>query len=223
MPARRRPQTRSVFVNCPFDQDYKDLFNALVFAVHDCGFYVRCALEIETGALRFQTICDLIRACRYGIHDLSRTQLDPESGLPRFNMPLELGLFLGAREFGPARTSQKVSLVLDTERFRYQQFCSDLAGVDIVAHANQPRGIVHAVRNWLRANPAGRSRQAEPEILPDGDVIFERYEQFLTALPDICKDRRLGRDHRSLQFPDYVDLVEGWLLENNWRPTGRQV
>jgi len=57
---------RAVFANCPFDQDYKDLFSALVFAVHDCGFYVRCALEIEAGALRFQTICDLIRACRYG-------------------------------------------------------------------------------------------------------------------------------------------------------------
>lgn len=122
MPARRRPQARSVFVNCPFDRDYKDLFNALVFGIHDCGFYVRCALEIHTGQLRFQTICNLIRACRYGIHDLSRMH----------------------------------------------------------------------------------------------------YEQFLNALPDICKDRRLGRDHRSLPFPDCVYLVEGWLLENSWRPSGSQ-
>ena len=82
MPARRRPQARSVFVNCPFDREYKDLFNALVFAVHDCGFFVRCALEINAGQLRLQTICNLIRACRYGIHDLSRTQLGPDNRLP---------------------------------------------------------------------------------------------------------------------------------------------
>ena len=73
MPAARRSAARSVFINCPFDQAYKRLFDALVFAVHDCGFYVRCALEFPAGELRFQTICQLIRQCRYGIHDLSRT------------------------------------------------------------------------------------------------------------------------------------------------------
>lgn len=29
-----------VFINCPFDDDYKPLFDAVVFAVHDCGFRV---------------------------------------------------------------------------------------------------------------------------------------------------------------------------------------
>jgi len=32
-------------------------------------------------------------------HDISRTELN-EHSLPRFNMPLELGLFLGASRFG---------------------------------------------------------------------------------------------------------------------------
>ncbi len=28
----------NVFLNCPFDSAYKQLFDAMVFAVYDCGF-----------------------------------------------------------------------------------------------------------------------------------------------------------------------------------------
>jgi hypothetical protein len=220
MPTSRRARpTRSVFVNCPFDPDYKALFNALVFAVHDCVFVARCALEFsDSGQLRFQKICQLIRECRYGIHDLSRTQLDPEHQLPRFNMPLELGLFLGAREFGEPRRHQKACLVLDTHKYRYQVFCSDLAGVDIEAHDNRPSKLVGAACDWLQvqANQYGSLRRREPEILPDGKVIFERYEAFLEELPALCRAKR--RDPRTLIFPVYVALVESRLLANPWQP-----
>ena len=42
--------------------------------------------------LRLLKILCIIGECRLGIHDISRTELDAASGLPRFNMPLELGL-----------------------------------------------------------------------------------------------------------------------------------
>jgi hypothetical protein len=32
----------NVFINCPFDEQYKPLFEALVFAVFDCGFRALC-------------------------------------------------------------------------------------------------------------------------------------------------------------------------------------
>jgi hypothetical protein len=86
----------SVFVNCPFDRAYKSLFEAIVFAVFDCGFQPRCALENEdAGQVRMEKVFDLIGACRFAINDLSRADLDSETNLPRFNMPLELGVFLG--------------------------------------------------------------------------------------------------------------------------------
>lgn len=37
-----------VFINCPFDPEYRSVLDALVFVVHDCGFRVRCALEVAT-------------------------------------------------------------------------------------------------------------------------------------------------------------------------------
>ena len=98
----------NVFLNCPFNSAYKQLFDALVFAVHDCGFIARCALEEEDGSqVRIDKIYDIIADCRYGIHDISRTELDATSGLPRFNMPLELGVFLGSKEIWYRRTKKK--------------------------------------------------------------------------------------------------------------------
>ena len=49
----------------------------------------------DGGQTRIDKIFALIEQCRYGIHDLSPTELDAVNNLPRFNMPLELGLFLG--------------------------------------------------------------------------------------------------------------------------------
>ena len=51
----------SVFVNCPFDEEYEELFDAIVFAVHDCGFVARCALEaIDSGEARIDKILAII-------------------------------------------------------------------------------------------------------------------------------------------------------------------
>ena len=70
----------------------------MVFTVLRSGFIPRCALELDDGSdNRFDKICRIIAECRLGIHDISKTELDAKSKLPRFNMPLELGLFLAAK------------------------------------------------------------------------------------------------------------------------------
>ena len=91
----------NVFINCPFDRAYEPTLHAIVFAIIQCGYTVRCALEtIDTGQTRIDKILKLIGECRFGVHDLSRVQRDEPNNLPRFNMPFELGLFLAARHFG---------------------------------------------------------------------------------------------------------------------------
>lgn len=84
----------SVFVNCPFDAEYRPLFQGIVFAVYDCGYVARSALEVDDSSeVRIEKIAKIIASCRVGIHDISRTTLDPGTSLPRFNMPMELGTF----------------------------------------------------------------------------------------------------------------------------------
>ena len=88
----------SVFINCPFDDEYLPIFRAIVFTVAASGFVPRCTLEHEDGSqVRIEKIYRLIQKSAFGIHDVSRTGLDADNQLPRFNMPLELGVFLGAK------------------------------------------------------------------------------------------------------------------------------
>ena len=99
---------RDIFINCPFTSDYTPFFEAITFATIYCGFSPRCALETDDASEnRFQKICDIIADCRLGIHDISNTKLDRNNRLPRFNMPLELGLFLGAKRFGTKSLKSK--------------------------------------------------------------------------------------------------------------------
>ncbi len=188
-----------VFINCPFDGEYRPMFEALVFAVHDCGFVARCALEFEDGSqVRIDKIQGLIKICRLGIHDISRTELDDTWKLPRFNMPLELGLFLGAKRYGTGDQRKKLALILDREPFRYQKYCSDIAGQDIRAHQGDPHEAVKIVRNWLR----NASVASGNVVIPSGSVMVERYERFQRALPSMCDRLQLDRDE--LIFNDYT-------------------
>jgi hypothetical protein len=200
---RSADSARNVFINCPFDDRYRPLFHAAVFAVVDCGFEPRCALEVDDGSeVRIDKVCDLIAECRFGIHDLSRTELDSRSKLPRFNMPLELGLFIGAKRFGGALHRRKNCLILDTEPYRYQAFISDIGGQDIRAHGGDHRRLITAVRDWLRAS----SRRAS---LPGGAEIFARFKHFQAALPGICRRLRLEVDE--ITFLDLLAAIATWL------------
>lgn len=198
----------NVFINCPFDDLYDPLFNAIVFAVHDIGFRPRCSKEASNaGQFRLTKIMDIISECKYSIHDLSRTELDTESGLPRFNMPLELGLDLGCKRYGRPYQKEKVCLILDIEPFRYQKFISDISGQDIFGHNGNDAEVIEIIRNWLRL-------EIDPRIfiVPGGARIFERYQAFLNHLPSYCA--QYGYNPKNMQFVDFSLSVAEWLVAN---------
>jgi hypothetical protein len=118
-----------VFINCPFDAQYRPLFEAIVFAVLDCNFRPRCSLEIDDASeVRIDRIFKIIAACRFAIHDISRTEVTGASGLPRFNMPLELGMFMAAKRFGAGKHKQKESLASKEAFLACSRLVEDLDG-----------------------------------------------------------------------------------------------
>jgi hypothetical protein len=195
-----------VFINCPFDHTYKPIFDAIVFAVHDLGFVARSALEIDDGSeVRLTKIERIIEECRYGIHDISNVALDANTGLPRFNMPLELGLFFGCKRFGDERQRKKVCIILDSEPYRYRQCISDISGQDIHSHGGTHAQAIIKVRNWLAA-------ASKPKFRPGGAEIVERYNRFLNDLPALCT--ALHRQPDDLTFGDLSETIETWLQTN---------
>lgn len=197
------PQVQQVFINCPFDDQYQSLFEAITFTVFVCGFQPRCALEMDDGSqTRIEKIFKIIEDCKYGIHDISKTELDSTNHLPRFNMPLELGIFLGAKRFGQDEQREKVCLILDRESYRYQKFISDISGQDIRAHGDNHGAAISIVRNWLR--------KVVPSLsLPGGESIGDRYVFFRREFPSLCRSLQLSPEE--LTFPDYLWILKIWL------------
>ncbi len=118
-------------------------------------------------------------------------------------MPLELGLFLGAQEYGTGIQKWKRSLVLDAEPYRYQKFCSDIAGQDIRAHNNQVPQVISAVRSMLATALNGEAS------LPGAAKIRERYGRFRAELPGFCRDLHVRPSE--LQFVELRSMILGWL------------
>ena len=142
---------RDVFINCPFDAEYKPLFYAIVFTVIRSGFRARFALETDDASEnRFAKICSIIKDCRYGVHDISRTEADGNPPLPQFNMPLELGVFLGAKSYGGPAQKNKRCIIFDRERYRFQRYISDIAGQDIHSHEGSEQKLIEELATWLR-------------------------------------------------------------------------
>jgi hypothetical protein len=124
-------------------------------------------------------------------------------------MPLELGIFLGAKRFGKGRDEGKLCLILDRQGDRYQKYCSDIAGQDICAHQNRVEGAVKGVRNWLSSQLTGRNIQ-----VPGGTTIVNRFLRFRGQVPALCMALQL--DSRELLFNEYTNLVTSWLGANPW-------
>jgi len=201
---RAKPQRdRSVFINCPFDEAYKPLLRAGCFTILACGFAPRCALDLsDSGAIRLDQIVKMIADCDYSIHDVSRVELDAESNLPRFNMPLELGADLGLRLRGPKIQRRRKTLVLDAEKHRYDVMLSDISGMDIESHGSSEQELVLRVRDWLNINQRGGNR-----VLPGAVAILSDYDAFGKIAPDILGPLRLDRLDQ-LHHVDYLHVVE---------------
>jgi hypothetical protein len=206
MPGRRESVAASVFINCPFDNQYWPIFEAVVFTVVACGFTPRCALqELDSGTVRLTKIQRIIRGCRFGIHDLSRVELAAANSLPRFNMPFELGLDIAAKAFGVGPVRRKQFLILDSAPYRYQQFISDISGQDIRCHDGSPDRAIDIVRNWLR--DASRRRLLGPV------AIKRQFAQFVQWLPENCERNRF--DRTDLLFIEYVEMARQWIVTSN--------
>jgi len=157
---------------------------------------------MNSAQVRLDKITELICNSRYSIHDLSRTDPDKHYSLPRFNMPLELGITFGCRSFGTSQHRRKTLLILDKKRYRYQKFVSDISGQDISPHFNRPIKAVEAIRDWLRTE-SGFSD------IPGPEYIMRRYQIFRGELPRIAK--LVNLNYKRLTFVDYCSMIYKWL------------
>jgi hypothetical protein len=149
-----------VFLNIPYDEKFRRLFLAYITGLIHLGLDPHTTIEIPGGQNRFDKIFDLIRSCRYSIHDLSRVELDrnPPFTTPRFNMPFELGLAVGSAKLAD---SPHMWFVFETRNRRVSKSLSDLSGTDVNIHHGTVEGVMRELCNaFVRQSPSERASVA---------------------------------------------------------------
>jgi hypothetical protein len=195
----------NVFINCPFDDEYASIMEAMIFTIIDCGFIPMTAKDLTAnGDERLKNIFKLINDSKYLINDISKIETDKKTKLPRFNMPIELGICIGAREYGDDYHKEKNLLLLENKQFESKKYASDLSGIDCRYHNNDYKKAIHCIRDWLNNFVDGK-------ILPGGDHIENKYEEFLEKLPSIAK--RLHQTASKLTHRDKLYIMNEYLKE----------
>lgn len=199
----------SVFINCPYDDDFREIFDAIVFATVSCGFFPRSA--VESGSVsqpRMERISQAIGSAKYSIHDLTRCTGVGQANLARFNMPLELGMAIreGHASVDPATTHDWMALI--PHGHAYRNFLSDLAGYDPVEYGGTSESVVPAVMSWLATRP-------DAVATPHPRVVINALPEFWATRKRLNADW-CGREPwhavvlTALECAQRCELIDGW-------------
>lgn len=152
----------TVFLNIPYDGQFRRLYLAYISGLIHLGLKPCATLEIPGGQNRLDKILDLIRSCRYSIHDLSRVQLDRNPpATPRFNMPFELGLAVASAKLNSAPHDW---FVFETLHRRASKSLSDLGGTDPNIHHGTIEGVMRELCNAF-IRQSSPDRFSVPEMM----------------------------------------------------------
>ena len=197
--------SKSVFINCPFDDEYFPLLRPLLFTILHLGYIPRIASErSDSGEQRIQKICELIKASKFSIHDISRLKLRNKNELSRLNLSFELGIDFGCRLFNVGNTHNKIFLILEKEKYLFRSALSDISGVDIKSHDNNPEELIRQIRNWFVENELKTAKSAS--------TIWDDFNQFMADFFQQRKNEGFSdRDLQMMPIPEFVDFVEKWL------------
>lgn len=197
---------RSVFVNCPFDEEFAPLLEAMLFCVVRAGLAPRLASErLEAGESRLEKILELIESCKYSIHDLSRAVATEAGEIFRMNMPFELGLDMGRRRAPDTETNDKKFLIFELKPYELKRGLSDIAGADVEFHRNDFQLVLKKLRDFLRVE-AGCE-------LPGATALKDEYALFLGWMTE----KKIHEGHteaEALELPtqERLDEMHKWML-----------
>ena len=195
---------KQVFINCPFDDEYKPLLRCLLFVIHYYGYKPSLTLDTDKAALRLELIKQKIAAADYSIHDLSRIQASAADEYYRLNMPFELGLAYGLK-LGGGDTGK--ILILEEKHYSYQKGLSDIAGMDIHSHGGSAEKLVTILHDWILTNGLSADKSAPRRI-------WQRYNVFQSDLADEMKARGYEYDDEtaanSIAMSEYIEFLKAW-------------
>lgn len=181
----------------------------MLFTIVYFGFNPRLASErSDSLEQRIEKILALIKECKYSIHDLSRLKAEKANDIFRLNMPFELGIEYGCRRISTNYLKKKRTLILERRLYDIKKALSDLNGVDINNHNNQPAKIVQVLQHWFIETVD----LAEPH---SPSVIWDRFNEFSYDFYLRRKDEGYSKgDLKMMPVPQYIRFIKRWIDSN---------
>jgi hypothetical protein len=192
----------SVFINCPFDTTYiNDLLKPMIYVVLKNGLSPRLSLEVsDSGQIRLEKITEIIKSCKYGIHDLSLVKSKKAKEFARMNMPFELGIDYGLRTSGTSPLNTKQFLILEAIKYDYQKAISDINGFDIKVHGNDTQTLFDCLYSW--SSETLKINKQDPPL-----KLFDDFIEFNTSLFEE-KAKQLGSEKLATNYIEKVSIPE---------------
>lgn len=200
------PFDTNVFINCPFDDEYRILLRPLIFTIVYFDLEPQISTTQSSSTIRINQIKKHIKESKFSIHDLSRSKAMRKNELPRFNMPYELGLDIGCSEYGNKKYRNKKILILETDKYHYQKVLSDIAGQDIENHNDDPKTLVLKVRNWFS--------NIDNSTYPSANKIWIAYNQFNGDIIKTLTTNGFTSDEiYNMPTRDLIKYAKDWIIK----------
>ncbi|HRN92607.1 MAG TPA: hypothetical protein PLE75_05400 [Ferruginibacter sp.] len=199
---------KNVFINCPFDRNYiDDILKPILYVLIRNGYSPRLSLEVsDSGQVRLQKITEIIKSCKYSIHDLSIVKSKKPDEFARMNMPFELGIDYGLRNSGLNPLRAKKFLILEANKYDYMKAISDINGFDVKVHSNDTKKVFDCLYSWssetLKINGQDPPLKMFYDFTDFNTSLFdEKVSQFNSD--DIAKDYI-----EKISIPEYIDEIK---------------
>ena len=194
----------NVFINCPFDNTYiNDLLKPMLYVIVKNGYIPRLTLEIaDSGQLRLEKIVDIIKDCRYGIHDLSIVKSKKAKEFARMNMPFELGIDYGLRKSNIKPLDSKQFLILEAVKYDYMKAISDINAFDIKVHGNNTEKLFECLYSW--SSETLKINKQDPPLKLFYDYVDFNAKLFDEKFDELGSEKLTINYIANLSIPEYI-------------------
>src|SRR5205085_1099159 len=111
-------------------------------------------------------------------------------------------------KFSSGHLREKKCLILEKEKYDYMKALSDLSGVDIKSHQNDPSTLVREVRNWFIETAGLRKLKS-----PTG--IWYEFNDFMSDFYVKRQGEGFSDDDLAIMpVPEFISFIKDWLQQN---------
>ena len=198
---------KNVFINCPFEPAYiNDILKPMLYVLIKNGFIPRLSLEVsDSGEIRLEKITEILKNCKYGIHDLSIVKSKKANEFARMNMPFELGIDYGLRKSGIAQLSNKQFLILEGTKYDYMKAISDINGFDIKVHDNNTEKLFNCLYSW--SSETLKINKQDPPLKMFYDFVDFNTSLFEEKLKEYGTEKIAKNYIEKISIPEYIQEI----------------